>query len=203
MGSLFGRLILPHCDGPAGHEPRPAWVGRAWSAGVALALIALTFAAFSPGLGNHFVNWDDEANFLKNDFYRGLGRNELTWAWTTFHLGAYQPLGWILFSAEYRAWGLNPRGYHAVSLICHAATTVALYVTTLHLLRRCGFADSRGHGLEFCAGLAVAWYAVHPLRVEAVTWASCQPYLPGALLSVLAVLTYLRTARHSRRGTSR
>jgi tetratricopeptide (TPR) repeat protein len=33
---------------------------------------------------------------------------------------------------------------------------------------------------------------VHPLRVEAVAWASCQPYLPCALFSMLAVLAYLR-----------
>jgi len=192
MESPFGHLIRALRDGDAGPQPRPAWVGRAWSAAVALALIALTFAAFSPGLGNHFVNWDDEHNFLKNDHYRGLGWDEVTWAWTTFHMGAYQPLGWILFSTEYRAWGLDPRGYHAVSLVWHAATVVALYATTLHLLRRCEFAFPRGHGLEFWAGLAVAWYAVHPLRVEAVTWVSCQPYLPCALFSVLAVLAYLR-----------
>ncbi|HZW34531.1 MAG TPA: tetratricopeptide repeat protein, partial [Isosphaeraceae bacterium] len=44
------------------------------------------------------------------------------------------------------------------------------------------------------AGLATALYAVHPLRVEAVAWASCQPYLPCALFSMLAVLAYLRAA---------
>ncbi len=42
------------------------------------------------------------------------------------------------------------------------------------------------------AGLATALFAVHPLRVEAVAWASCQPYLPCALFFMLAVLAYLR-----------
>ena len=105
--------------------------------------------------------------------------------------GAYQPLGWMLFSTEYRAWGLDARGYHAVSLVWHAAVVVALYATTLHLLGHPGVALPRGRGLEFWAGLAVAGYAVHPLRVEAVAWVSCQPYLPCAFFAVLAVLAYL------------
>ncbi len=41
-------------------------------------------------------------------------------------------------------------------------------------------------------GLAAALFAVHPLRVEAVAWASCQPYLPCILFSMLSVLAYLR-----------
>ena len=41
-------------------------------------------------------------------------------------------------------------------------------------------------------GLATALFAVHPLRVEAVAWASCQPYLPSVLCSMLSVLAYLR-----------
>ena len=34
-------------------------------------------------------------------------------------------------------------------------------------------------------------FAVHPLQVEAVAWASCQPYLLCALFCLLAVLAYL------------
>ena len=42
------------------------------------------------------------------------------------------------------------------------------------------------------AGLATALFMVHPLRVEAVAWASGQAYLPCAFFSMLAVLAYLR-----------
>ena len=46
--------------------------------------------------------------------------------------------------------------------------------------------------LQLAAALATALFAVHPLRVEAVAWASCQPYLPCALFTILTVLAYLR-----------
>src|SRR5262249_43362997 len=42
------------------------------------------------------------------------------------------------------------------------------------------------------AALPTALYAVHPLRVEPVAWASAQPYLPCALFSLLSVWAYVR-----------
>ena len=43
------------------------------------------------------------------------------------------------------------------------------------------------------SGLAAAVFAVHPLRVEAVAWASCQPYLPSVGFALLSVLAYVRS----------
>ncbi len=121
----------------------------------------------------------------------------MKWAWSTFWLGVYQPLAWLLFEAQYVFWKLDPRGYHLTSLLLHAANAVVLYVLTVTLLVRCR-TDSLLKSPWTCslgAGLATALFAVHPLRVEAVAWASCQPYLPCALFSMLAVLAYLRAFR--------
>jgi len=170
----------------------PAWDGRTWLVAVPLALFVIT--AFIPTLDNGFVNWDDEGNFLDNRSYRGLGAAQVRWAWTTFRLGAYQPLAWLLFEAQYAFSKLDPRGYHLTSLVLHAANAVVLYVLTVTLLVRCR-TDSCKKSPWTCAwgaGLATALFAVHPLRVEAVAWASCQPYLPCALFFMLAVLAYLR-----------
>ena len=173
-------------------EPLPAWDRRTWLVAIPLALIVI--AAFIPALDNGFVNWDDDQNFLDNPFYRGLGVAQVKWAWSTFWLGVYQPLAWLLFEAQYVFWKLDPRGYHLTSLLLHTANAVVLYVLTVTLLVRCR-PDSCLRGPWTCslgAGLATALFAVHPLRVEAVAWASCQPYLPCALFSMLAVLAYLR-----------
>jgi hypothetical protein len=162
---------------------------------VASALVALTLAGFWPVLDNEFLTWDDDRNFSQNESYRGFGWPQIRWAWTTANLGAYQPVAWMALSGEWCAWGVDPRGYHAASLLLHAATAVALYALTLDLLRIAGPSTHRGAFTDVCAALAVAWYAVHPLRVEAVAWASCQPYLLCALFLVLSVLAYLRAQR--------
>lgn len=46
--------------------------------------------------------------------------------------------------------------------------------------------------MGWLCGVPVALYALHPLRVELVAWASAQAYLPSIMLSLLATLAYLR-----------
>jgi protein O-mannosyl-transferase len=169
--------------------PRRDW--RCWLVAILLTLIVVT--AFIPAIDNGFVNWDDDKNFLDNPFYRGLGWLQVRWAWSTFWLGVYQPLAWLLFEVQYVLWKLDPRGYHFTSLLIHAANAVVLYALAVTLLVRCRrntWLESRWN-LYLGAGLASVLFAVHPLRVEAVAWASCQGYLPCALFAMLAVLAYL------------
>jgi len=175
---------------------RPIW----WLAG-GIALLAVL--AFVPAIGNGFVNWDDDTNFVDNRHFRGLGWAQIRWSWTTFRLGVYQPLSWMLLEAEYAAWGLDPRGYHLASLALYALDTAVLYALVVELLARAvpGLTARHRASLHASAGLAVALFAVHPLRTEIVAWASCQPYLPCALFLMLAVLAYLRA--NDVDGTSR
>jgi protein O-mannosyl-transferase len=172
-------------------QPLP---GLGWRAGlVAIPLALIVIVAFTPTLDNGFVNWDDDENFLDNPFYRGLGLAQMTWACTTFWLGVYQPLAWLLFEAQYVFWKLDPHGYHLTSIILHAANVVVLYLLTATVLVRCQ-TDLWLKNPWTCAlwtGLVAALFAVHPLRVEVVAWASCQPYLPCAFFSMLAILAYL------------
>src|SRR4051794_20253387 len=157
-------------------------------------LILAAFWAFWPILDNDFVAWDDDKNFLANPWYRGLGKSNLAWAWTTFHLGVYQPLAWMLFGLQFVVFGLDPRGYHLTSLLLHTCVGLGLYSLSLALLARVQ-PDFPRRSIEIASMLATAFYVVHPLRVEAVAWVSCQGYLSCALFSIFAVLAYERTAR--------
>jgi tetratricopeptide (TPR) repeat protein len=162
---------------------------------MAVVLVVLVVLAFFPCLRNDFVDsWDDDKNFLNNLSYRGLGWSQLVWDWTSFQLGVYQPLAWMILGAEYLLFGLQPWGYHLASLVLYALDTVVLFVLVLTLLIRCrpGWEKEAPGVLVLAAGLAVALFAVHPLRTEVVAWASCQPYLPCALFAMLTVLAYLR-----------
>ncbi len=181
---------------PTAGGQSPSSTGRLFAWIMAIPLAALPFVAFLPALDNGFVNLDDHANFLSNPFYRGLGWDQIAWAWTTDWLGVYQPLAWMLFEIQYVASGLGPRGYHLTSLLLHGVTAVALYALTLALIAR---ADPQLRlrnptGVILGSALAVALFVVHPLRVEVVAWASCQPYLPCAAAVILAVFSYLSLA---------
>ena len=160
---------------------------------MAAALALIVIYAFFPTLANGFVGWDDDRNFLDNPQFRGLGPAEVKWACTTFWLGVYQPLAWLVFEAQYVFCTLDPRGYHITGLLFQVADAVVLYFLTVALLVRCrnGACLESPWTFSLSAGLATALFMVHPLRVEAVAWASCQPYLPCVLFSMLSVLAYL------------
>src|SRR5947209_7769157 len=102
----------PGPEALATEDPPP--VRRNW---LAVALASITAVAFLPAVGNGFLNWDDQENFLENFGFRGMGPENLYWAWTTVVMGVYQPLGWMILEAEFLAWGMNPLGYHAVSVL--------------------------------------------------------------------------------------
>ena len=126
-------------------------------------------------------------NFLDNVNYRGLGWPQIGWAWRTLKLGVYQPMAWYLLDLQYVLFGLDPRGYHAASILMHAAVAVALDALTATILARTLRPASASESTAILVGssLAAILFAVHPLAVEVVAWASCQPYLPSALFSLL------------------
>ena len=188
---------------PVGSAPLPATEGvrddsavlvrRAWLVNL---LVFVVMVAYQPVLQNDFVNWDDYDNFRFNYDYRGLTLGTLRWAWTTYLCGVYQPVSWMILSAEHALWGMAPRGYHFASLVLHTLNAVVLYYMSLALLRRV-WPESAGRdalAARIGSALAAMAFAVHPLRVEVVAWASSQPYLPCALFCMLTVLAYVRAS---------
>jgi Tfp pilus assembly protein PilF len=183
----------------------PARGGPLRRAAIAGGLGLLTLVAFLPSLDNGFViNWDDGPNLVENPHLRGLSWNSFSWAWHTYLLGVYQPLAWLLFLAESAVWGVAPWGYHLVSLLWHAANAIVFFVLTRALLEQARpEPELAAADRTFGAALAAGLFAVHPLRVEAVAWASCQPYLPCVFFGLLSVLMYLRAARAGAGGRRR
>ena len=179
------------------HEPvQPIGTpAQRWVNWLVPSLIAfLTSAAFLPTLQNHFVDWDDYPNLLDNFHYRGLGWTHLRWMWTTFHMGHYIPLTWMTFGVDYLLWGLKPFGYHLTSLLLHAANAAVFYFAALRLLKLAlpGPAERNQTGLALSAGVAALLFALHPLRVGSVAWATERGDVLSGLFYLLTLLVYLR-----------
>jgi Tfp pilus assembly protein PilF len=173
---------------PANRSSGPLWC---WL--IAAAIAATTAFAFAPALLNGFVDLDDDEAFVQNYQLRSALRDQIRWACTSDLLGAYQPLGRLVQVAEYRAFGLDPWGYHFTSVLWHAANAIALWVLIGTLLHR-GMPERYARnprGVWLVAGVVAALFAAHPLRVEAVAWATAQAFLPSAWFSLLSVLAYL------------
>src|SRR6266571_5320315 len=179
----------------------PRTPAKGWGSWLVPALIAVvTFATFLPALHNQFVNWDDDKNFLENPHYRGLGWTQLSWMWTT-HLGHYIPLTWMTFGLDYLLWGMNPLGYHLTNLLLHATNAVVFFFVALRILTRAlPNPSERGEALAVSAGVAALVFAIHPLRVESVAWATERRDVLSGLFYLVTILMYLRACERGARG---
>jgi hypothetical protein len=156
-----------------------------------VATLALCLALYARALGGAFVI-DDRTFFVENDDLTTLPLSEAATVFTrpTNAWGDFQPLRDLLFLAEFRAFGRNPVGYHAVSILLYAATCALAW----RLVRALG-ARGEGAGLreERWSSLVVAAiFATHPAHVEAVAYICGQKELLSAAFSLSALLAFLR-----------
>ena len=160
---------------------------------VPLSVALLTFAVFLPALKGGFVNWDDFQNLVENQKYRGLGWEQLKWMFTTFLGGPYQPLSWVTYGLDYHIWGMDPLGYHLTNIILHSVNAAVFCLLCIKLL---GAAEVplnkvRRSDLYLSAAFAALFFAIHPLRVESVAWATERRDLLSGLFYLLTILWYM------------
>src|SRR5215510_3692752 len=162
---------------------------------IPILVAVLTVAAFYPVLQNKFVNWDDYRNIVENPHYRGLGWTNIRWMFTTFHVGHYQPLSWLTLGGDYVLWGMNPFGYHLTSLLLHAATAVVVFFLAQELLSIAAAGAQKPVAVLIGAAMAALVFALHPLRVESVAWATERRDVLSGLFYSLTILAYLYACR--------
>jgi len=158
-----------------------------------LILLALgTVAPFLPALTAPFLEWDDAANLIQNDFWRGFSRENIRWMLTTMHGGPYQPLAWLSFAVDFTLWGANPTAMRAVNYALHSSSSVLFFLIVESLFQKAAPESSPRERLITALFSALFW-AVHPLRVESVVWITERRDVLSVFFYLLAVFLYLRT----------
>jgi len=142
---------------------------------------------FAPVLGNDFVNWDDQANLVDNMNYRGLGWPQIRWMFSNFHMGLYQPLSWLTYGLDFVFWGMNPVGYHLTSVLLHGAAAIVFFFLARELLNLAIARDEKVESFWLGAAISALVFALHPLRVESVAWATERRDVLSGLFYVLTI----------------
>jgi hypothetical protein len=172
----------------------PAGAERARALTAIVVVVLATAGAFVPTLGNDFVEWDDHLNFRDNPHYRGFGPAQLAWMWTTMHTGHYIPVTWMSLGLDYLVWGLDPTGYHLTNLLLHVLVAALFYLLAARLLSLALAVRPEAPAVVLGAAAAALLFAVHPLRVESVAWATERRDVLSGVFYVGACLAYLRFA---------
>lgn len=154
-------------------DPRTHPARRTLVLGTLLGVMAA--AVYAGTLGHGFV-WDDDLHVTANPTIIGpLGLKEI---WTSARAN-YFPLVLTNFWLQHATWGLNPAGYHAVTVLCHALSAVLLW-RVLAALRVPG------------AWIGAALWALHPVQVESVAWISELKNTQSAIFFLLAARFFVR-----------
>jgi tetratricopeptide (TPR) repeat protein len=153
-------------------------------------LLALTVVAYLPLWNNDFIDFDDEVYITANpQVLRGLSGSGFGWAWTTLHGAYWQPLSWLslqadahFFSREVHGHRLpSPAAFHAQNLFWHAASTLLLFAVWQRLT-----------GARWRSFLVAGLFAVHPLHVESVAWATERKDVLSCFFGILTLWAYAR-----------
>lgn len=165
--------------------------------GVVLVFVGAV-VVFAPVVSHPFLNWDDPQALVRNEALDAPGL--LSWAFTTTHLSHFQPLSWLFWAGLRRVFGPGPGPVHAASLLGHALNAVLVFLLARACLRAAGAeaAESRLATSGWVALLAALLFALHPLRVEVVAWASAFPYILALAFLLASALLYLRGGESGR-----
>jgi len=159
-------------------------------------VVAVTFGVFVPALGAGLLDWDDAVAIFDNPHIRAFD-----WRWMFGELGynpRYMPLTWLDWTITYRLFGLRPLAYHLGNVVLHAANAGLVYVLVARLTEaaRARVAPWRAAA---ATALGTLGWAIHPLRVEPVTWATDRSYSQSLLFALVAVLLHLSWVRTRQR----
>jgi protein O-mannosyl-transferase len=148
----------------------------------AVALCLIAFLAYAQSLSFDFV-YDDDVQVLRNPWIRDLsqaGNFFFTdvWRFSNETTGNYyRPFHMLAHAAGYALSGLNPFGFHLISILFHCVNTL--------LVALVGYRLTHDRLASAAGGLI---FALHPIHVESVAWIAgvtdplCAIFYFGALL---------------------
>src|SRR5213594_1938347 len=113
----------------------------------------------------------------------------ISWAFTSFEAGNWQPLTWVSLAFDYGLYGLRPYGYHLTSVALHVANTLLVFLV-LHRLT----------GARWRSAMVAALFGLHPMRVESVAWVAERKDVLSGLFCLLTLWAY---AEHATRPSPR
>ncbi len=152
---------------------------------------ALALILYLPSILNELVLYDDHKYIYQNQSLEQPFLEYLIWSFG-FHFYNWHPLTWIVFKVEHMAWGLNPSGYHIVSIILHLINSALVTFLSYRLFMYSSHIAK--DKVVLAATIAGAIFAIHPLHVESVSWASETKGMLYSVFWLLGIVYYMAYA---------
>lgn len=142
-----------------------------------IAVAASAIVVYGLSLQNGFVFFDDDKAILYN---KALQNPSLGKFFSGQNLGMYAPFTWIAYWIGHGISGEEAWGYHLLGLFLHATNACLVFLFLQGLTRQQG-----------AALVAALLFALHPIQVEAVSWAAALSTVLFTTLYLKSLLTYI------------
>src|SRR5438046_6699358 len=151
---------------------------------ILLGLAVVTFGIYAQVIGHRFITIDDLSYIEENPIVnRGVTLGGLAWAFSTFRQANWHPLTWIAHMIDSQLFGMFAGGHLLVNALIHAANTLLVFWLLL-----------RTTHARWSSALVAALFALHPLHVESVAWASERKDTLSTFFGLLSLIAYVRYA---------
>ena len=155
---------------------------------IVIFLIVASCAAFGRIADNDFVNFDDTEYITENPQIKsGINLQTIKWAFSSVEMSNWHPLTLLSHTLDWSLFGANASGHHLVSLLLHIYAVIFLFL----------FLNKTTNNI-WPSAFAAAFFALHPLRVESVAWASERKDVLSMFFGMASIYTYAFYAESSK-----
>lgn len=148
---------------------------------VYIILITAILAVFWQVNQFDFISIDDDVYVTDNHYIQsGITLDGLRWAFTTRYFDLWIPLVWLSYMLDYQVYGLYAGGYHLTNVFLHILSTLLLF-----------WLFNRMTGSVWKSAFVAAFFALHPLRVESVTYIAERKDVLSLFFGILTLCFYV------------
>ncbi len=152
---------------------------------ICVLLAIVTFSVYQQVSSHDFINFDDDIYITKNPrVAQGLTWDNVVWAFRTTYFGNWHPLTWVSYFIDAQLFGVNASAFLLVNVFIHIGTTLLLFLFL-----------SKATACPWRSAFVAALFALHPLHVESVAWASERKDVLCAFFWMLTMGAYFSYAR--------
>jgi hypothetical protein len=155
---------------------------------IPLIVLGTALLIFAPICRHAFVSWDDDYTIENNTRLQHPSMENMLHYWSHSFMDLYVPVTYTAWTgvayvskAVTHDGPADPRVFHAASILVHAFNALLVYLLLRRLLKK-----------SWPAAAGAMLFALHPVQVETVAWASGFKDLLCAMFSLIALNQYVR-----------
>lgn len=153
---------------------------------VYLLLAIVTLIVYIQVAGHEFVSFDDDWYIYNNPYVKsGLTSESIQWAFGFTEqvdmTANWHPLTALSHIVDGQLYGLDPTGHHVTNVILHIVNGWLLFMVLKLMTKRL-----------WPSAFVAALFALHPLHVESVAWASERKDVLSTLFWLLTMIAYTK-----------